>query len=329
MTRSRFVAQSLKYYWRSHLGLAFGAFLAAAVLSGSLLVGDSVRASLRRVAEARLGRVTAGVVGGDRWFTQALAEKAGAVPLVLANGAVSAGAGGVRVNAVQVLGVNDAFWKLSPSGQAVAIGKNEVVINQALARRLGAKVGDSLLVRLEQPSAISRDAPLSGSTNQEVNLRRTVARVVGSDDFGAFQLAASQRVPETVFLALEDLQGQVEMAGKVNALLSDTGAVAELGGRLEAEKGLADLALKLQRTAGDVKEWQVVTDRVFLDDVLAADLLKREGSHGVLTYLVNGITSAKAGTPYSMVAAVEEKVLRERLGGEVPPDGVIISQWLA
>ncbi len=64
MTVSRYILQSLRHYWRGHLGLCFGAFLAAAVLSGSLLVGDSVRASLRRVAAARLGQVAAGLEGG-------------------------------------------------------------------------------------------------------------------------------------------------------------------------------------------------------------------------------------------------------------------------
>lgn len=326
MTLFRFVGQSLRHYWKGHLGLCFGAFLAAVVLSGSLLVGDSVRGSLRKVAEARLGRVAAGVVGGDRWFTQGLAEAAGAAPAILADGAVSAGAGGVRVNAVQVLGVNEAFWKLSPSAAVIEIAKNEVVINDALARRLAAKEGDMIIVRLERPSAISRDAPLSGSTNEEVSLRRTVARVISADDFGAFQLAASQRVPESVFLNLQDLQGQVEMEGKVNALLTDTADTSAMQAVLEEKKGLADFALKLQRVTGDAKEWQVATDRVFLDEVLSADLQKRAGSYGVLTYLVNGITSATGGTPYSMVAAVEASVLKERFG---TAEGVVISQWLA
>jgi putative ABC transport system permease protein len=327
MTLFRFVGQSLRFYWRGHLGLGFGAFLAAAVLSGSLLVGDSVRGSLRKVAAARLGKVAVGVVGGDRWFTQGLAEGVGAAPVILADGAVSAGSGGVRVNAVQVLGVNEAFWKLSPAGAAGAMGKNEVVVNEALARRLKVGVGDSIIVRLERPSAISRDAPLSGSTNEEVSLRRTVARVVGAEDFGAFQLAASQRVPESVYLDLEDLQVQVEMEGRVNGLLSASADAGALQGALEAKKGLGDFALKLVRVSGDQKEWQVGTDRVFLDEVLAADLMKRLGSYGVLTYLVNGITSAKGGTPYSMVAAVDEGVLGSRFGGV--GDGVVISQWLA
>ncbi len=337
MTLSQFVFRSLRHYGKSHAGLAFGAFLAAAVLSGSLLVGDSVRASLRRAADARLGSVAAGVLGGDRWFTESLARKAAAngdgpsavAPLIVADGAVSAATGGVRVNAVQVLGVESGFWKLSPEGTAVEIARGEVAINESLAARLGAKAGDTILTRLEQPSAISRDAPLSGSTNQEVTLRRVVGRVLGAGDFGAFQLAASQRVPDSVYFNLEDLQLQLEMDGRVNALLADAVAAEGMRERLEEGKSLEDFALKLERVAGDVKEWQIGTDRVFLDQVLASDLLRREGAYGVLTYLVNGITSASGGTPYSMVAAVEEERLAARFGAAGGAQGAVISQWLA
>jgi len=329
MTVSRYVFQSLRHYWRGHLGLCFGAFLAAAVLSGSLLVGDSVRASLRRVAEARLGQVAAGWGGGDRWFTEELAAVVKAAPIILADGAVSAVTGGVRVNAVQVLGVNEAFWQLSPSGEALVLERGSMAINEALAKKTGAGVGDTLIVRLERPSAISRDAPLSGNTNEEVSLRRTVAAVLTAEQFGAFQLAASQTSPDTVYLGLEDLQVQVEMEGRVNALLTAEVGSEALQERLEAAKQLEDFALKLERVAGDEKEWQVATERVFLDEVLAADVLKRAGSYGVLTYLVNGITSAQGGTPYSMVSAVEETVLAQRLGAVGDEKGAVISQWLA
>ena len=66
MTLSAFFLHSARHYWRGHVGLLFGAFLASAILTGSLLVGDSVRASLRRVAAFRLGQVQSGVLGGDR-----------------------------------------------------------------------------------------------------------------------------------------------------------------------------------------------------------------------------------------------------------------------
>src|SRR4051812_18580899 len=98
MTTARLVIALFRHYWRSHLGLFFGVFLAAAVLSGSLLVGDSVRASLRRAAGERLGKVEAGMIGGDRWFTQALAQRTAASPLIMLRGSVSESTGKSRAN---------------------------------------------------------------------------------------------------------------------------------------------------------------------------------------------------------------------------------------
>ena len=116
-----YVLQSARYYWRGHLGLLFGTFLAATILTGSMLVGDSVRASLRRVAALRLGKIEGGVIGGERWFTENLARKTKTVPVIIATGSASAANGKVRVNGAQVLGVDEGFWKLSTSGESSRI----------------------------------------------------------------------------------------------------------------------------------------------------------------------------------------------------------------
>jgi putative ABC transport system permease protein len=317
MKLTDYVLQSARHYWRGHLGLLFGTFLAATILTGSMLVGDSVRASLQRVAALRLGKVEGGVLGGDRWFTESLARKTKAAPVIIATGSASAANSKVRVNGTQVLGVDQSFWKLSTSAKNVALDKSAVAINEPLARKLGVKVGDTILVRLERPSAISRDAPLSGSTNQDISLRRTVAAVVNAEDFGTFQLIASQVPPDSVFVNLADLQTQLEMDGRVNALLHPQ--FNTLRTHLEEHRTLEDFSLRLKRLDGPKKEWEISTSRVFLDRSVAEKLIDFKGAHGVLTYLVNGITSKQGGTPYSMVTAT----------GRGKDNEIIITQWLA
>ena len=49
--------RSLFYHARSHAGAILGSAVAAAVLIGALVVGDSVRESLKEMALARLGKV--------------------------------------------------------------------------------------------------------------------------------------------------------------------------------------------------------------------------------------------------------------------------------
>lgn len=317
MKLTDYVLQSARHYWRGHLGLLFGTFLAGTILTGSMLVGDSVRASLERVAAMRLGKVEGGVLGGDHWFTENLARKTHSAPVIIATGAASAAGGKVRVNGAQVLGVDAAFWKLSTSSKSIAFDKSSVAVNEPLARKLGVKVGDTILVRLERPSAISRDAPLSGSTNQDISLRRTVAAVVSAEDFGTFQLIASQVAPDSVFVNLADLQNQLEMDGRINALLHPE--FTSLRAHLEQNRTLEDFSLRLKRIEGAKKEWEISTSRVFMERSLAEKLIDFKGAYGVLTYLVNGITSKQGATPYSMVTAT----------GQGKDDEITITQWLA
>ena len=324
MSTLTFILSSARYYGRAHLGLLFGAFLASAILSGSLLVGDSVKASLRRVAELRLGKVHAGMIGGDRWVTETLARETKSVPAIIASGSVSVATGKARVNAAQVLGVDDGFWSLGPSGKTFPIKAGEVVINDTMAHRLGIAAGDTVIVRLEKPSAISRDAPMSGSTDQDVALRRKVASVVSAEDFGSFQLVASAVPQPTAFLALADLQRQVDMEGKCNAVLSSEFPV--LGSQVQQKATMEDYGLKVERVKSDKAEWQISTSRVFMDDSLSTKLLAHfTDSYGVLTYLVNGLSSATGKTPYSMITAAPSARFAD--AGTKP--SLVISSWLA
>src|ERR1700744_1804225 len=67
MSRLRFILESLRYHRRMNLAVALGGRAGAAVLTGALLVGDSVRGSLRHLALDRLGWVD-DVLVVDRFF---------------------------------------------------------------------------------------------------------------------------------------------------------------------------------------------------------------------------------------------------------------------
>jgi putative ABC transport system permease protein len=56
MRTASLVSRNLLYYWRTNLAVIAGVAAAVAVLAGALLVGDSVRASLRDLVLSRLGR---------------------------------------------------------------------------------------------------------------------------------------------------------------------------------------------------------------------------------------------------------------------------------
>src|SRR3954452_3614434 len=62
MNALRFILSSLWHYRRIHLAVAMGVAVATAVLTGALLVGDSVRGSLRDLTLQRLGYIDSALV---------------------------------------------------------------------------------------------------------------------------------------------------------------------------------------------------------------------------------------------------------------------------
>jgi len=143
------ILRGARFYWRTHLGVVLGSALATMVLTGSLLTGDAVQATLRRQAELRVGRADMALTGGDRFFRAALADAAGAeaAPVLMLRATVARADGGARVNTAQLLGVDERFWKLAPASES---GKDT------------GRVGVSPAV-----SGVPRETPRRGKTDNE------------------------------------------------------------------------------------------------------------------------------------------------------------------
>src|SRR6516225_463881 len=73
MTFGRLLLRNLLYHWRGNSAVFLGVVVGTAVLTGALLVGDSLRGSLRQLAARQLGRVDHLLVAG-RLVRQELAE---------------------------------------------------------------------------------------------------------------------------------------------------------------------------------------------------------------------------------------------------------------
>src|SRR3954453_5500441 len=69
---AQLLKNNFRYYWRTNFAVIAGVATAVAVLSGALVVGDSVRGSLRDLFLQRLGR-TNQVVTAPRFFREQLA----------------------------------------------------------------------------------------------------------------------------------------------------------------------------------------------------------------------------------------------------------------
>ncbi|MGB8166299.1 MAG: FtsX-like permease family protein, partial [Chthoniobacteraceae bacterium] len=317
------VLSGARFYWRTHLGVVLGAALAAMVLTGSLLVGDSVKATLRRQAELRVGKASVALVGGDRFFRSQLADDLGAdaAPALLLRGSVARVDGASRVNSAQVMGVDARFWKLAPT-PAADLAKDSIALNQRAAAQLGVKLGDTVILRVEKPGFFSKDAPLSGEENEVVAIRAPVARIIRDEEFGRFSLQASQVPPSTVFLPLGFLQQRLSFIGRANLLLRSS--TADFSAAVATHWIVQDAGLEIRNlpaTGGH----ELRSPRVFLEPQIVAAAPPGLQS---LTYLVNELRAGEKAVPYSMVTALDvakSGFLPQQLG-----DGeAVINQWLA
>ncbi|HWW03330.1 MAG TPA: ABC transporter permease [Candidatus Acidoferrum sp.] len=325
MTIGTLVCRSLRFYWRTHLGVLAGTCVTCAILTGSLVVGNSERYTLEQMAQARLGRTEVALMTQDRFFRAALAEdlqkdlKCTVAPVLTLRGSAALPDGRARANDVQVLGVDDRFWKLGAASDLLGHAANdEIVLNGRLARELGVKVDDTVILRVEQPSLISRDAPLSGRSDVSVALRGRVRAIAGDTDFGRFSLQANQVPPLSVFVPLAAFQEQVKHPGQVNLLLTSAGTNANTA--LSASWTLADAGLEL-RNLPVSRQIELRTARIFLDPAVASSALALSSNAiGVLTYFVNEFRLGDRTAPYSFVTAV---------GRASRDDEIRINSWLA
>jgi len=339
MTLRTLILRSLRFHLRSHLGVLLGSTIGSAVLIGALLVGDSVRGSLRDMALARLGKIDAAMATGDRLFRAELATNLNAAPVLALPGTANSADGTRRANRVHVLGVDASFWKQAAQAPAFTnVPPDSVVLNEALSQQLAVKPGDEVLLRVSKVSALSQDVALTTRDGQTVALRLKIHAVVGAEELGRFSLQANQVVPFNAFVPLELLQskcGANEQANLAVAFLRED-ALKQPGepplshldrhnGRIFGGWKLADAQLSL-RPLTNSPALELRTDRIFLDPpAVRAALAVDTNAQPILTYLATLLRAGTNATAYPMVTAAGAPLVP----ADLRDDEIVVNQWLA
>ena len=362
MNISRLIRNNLIYYRRKHLRLMAGVAISGAVITGALLVGDSVDYSLKAIVGQRLGTVSHVLKSGDRYFTTSLApgvEEELGLPvsaLLLQEGTAIGDGGQLRVNRVQVLGVDPDFDRVTGQTDLFsALSGDTVFISRNLAASLNKQPGDELLLRIEKASLVPRNAPFVSDDGVQVSLRAHIRDVLDPDRLGRFNLRVSQVAPFNVFLSGERLSEIMDFEGRANVLL--VGAENEGDGtpvsrnradvRSAVEKAFsaADAGLEIRVLDGG-RQLEVSSGRVFIDSQLEpvlADALGEGSGEGITTYFVNSLTHGDRSTPYSFVSTLapgktgygsSEDYRGDLPAGDLPTGDmalweVVINSWLA
>ena len=306
----KFSWNALKHFWQIHLTVALCTAVATGVLAGALIVGDSVRGSLRNITTERLGAIQH-VLLADHFFQQDLLKRQSKVPAILLNGTIVAPQTQARASKVNILGVTENFFTFWGADTAPNLNKidgqpfNAIVINEALQNELNVQIGDTLLVNMPQAADIHPEFLLGERDASKAiqSLRLIVTDVIPTQNAGRFGLRAHQSLPQNAYISLPVLQNALGQADRVNAVFtSEENAITadELALSLEA----LDLNIK-----GHDNHFDLQSQQYLLKPVLSETALAVANENGIptlptLTYLANTIAANDKVIPYSTIVAL-------------------------
>ena len=295
MTFWTLIRRSLRFHARAHAGVVLGAAIGSAALIGALVVGDSVRGSLRERALDRIGKTQYLLESRDRLFTDSTNTWTGAagesytfglhVPAI-----ASARQSAARANLVNLYGVQPGFWGFAEAETDIHIETNSVLLNQPFAAQLGVKAGDTILLRFRKPALFSSEEPLSPQSRNAVALQVRVQGILSTAEFGGFSPVAGITPTRNAFMRLDQLQQAAGLDGRVNFVLE---AGLRITGPKLFSKGLATL-----------REWTTklgLSSPNWLSPTGVRDVLPEEGSNILRGLLAGDWSVADAGLDFEIL----------------------------
>lgn len=325
MRNFNFIIKSLRYFSKQHLALFLAVLITTAVLTGALIVGDSVRLSLKKNVDQRLGKVGMVMDAGDRFVNNNLAIKIAndlqikTAALLSIRGMAIHSSEQKRHNNIQVLGVDSNFWSFSDTSFHMNYG--EVILGFALANELDLEIGDRVLLRFRKQSVIPLNAPFTSDEDPSLSLRLKVVGIANNGQLGGFSLKNEQAIAYNAFVNQDQLSDRLDLKGRCNLIVAEKADKINLDHAIAGNWKLSDASLVIEESKNS-EQWILGSERVFLENsiVKVCDSLQAKSTK-VLTYFVNELSNKKKQTPYSFVSGLPVKNLSR--------DECLINQWLA
>ncbi|NQU35385.1 MAG: FtsX-like permease family protein [Bacteroidetes bacterium] len=332
MNSIKFIIRSLSYYSKQHIAVFLATIISTAVLTGALIIGDSVRYSLKNLVNQRLGKIEYVLVTGDRFIGNQLSNRISddiAVPtasLLMLEGIAINTENQKRVNKVQLFGIDKNFWALS-NVSAPKLLKNEIIVSKSLAKKLSLDIGQELLLRIRNADIVPLDAPFTSDEEQTIALRMIVKEIAGDSMHGRFSLRNNQTPPYNIFIHKDFLGDKLDLEGLSNIIITSGNENIDkeiLDKSLQSNITLKDLGLTLTNIDDD--KFELKSTRIFIDHSFSESISNVNiPSDKILTYFVNSITTLNSETPYSFISAISE----DYLGQQISNSEIIINTWLA
>jgi len=293
MNTQRLTQRNISKYNSFYRLIAIAVIVAVAVITGSLAVGDSVRNTLVKRVDERLGKTETVIFSRYSYFDERIVGMLGvgagrALPLrgiLLMNGFVSVSGNLIPVT---VFGVDD-----------MNIEKGCAKINRALFDEINtaavvaglkpATTDGHIVLRLPAAGMVPSGSMFvtdtyTTSLRLELNAVGTGLRPVPTttEQGGNLNLKNEQTIPFNIFVNREELAEAMDVYGKINVILSDRIITKdEFASAWNYELSGLNVETKNGITT-------VTSDRIFIQDKVV-ETLYNSTSNRIFTYLANSI----------------------------------------
>ena len=308
MNIKRLIAKSISLYKPFYSLIAIAVTVAIAVITGSLVLGDSVRGTLIKRVDERLGKTETVIFSRYSYLNDSIvkfvdAEKQCTAALLL-NGFVSAQG---KLVPVTVWGRDD-----------LGIKRGQAKINLELYNEIKTSQTENIVLRLPSAGMIPLGSMFVTDT-YTTSLRLNLDSVISVEQGGNINLKNEQTIPFNIFVNREELAETMSVEGKINIILSDKIVSKD---NFAAAWNYACSGLNIE-TKNEITE--ITSDRIFIQNKIVETLCEHDSaSNRIYAYLANSIRKNVDAIPYSFITAADY------YDGEIlKPDEIILSDYAA
>jgi ABC-type antimicrobial peptide transport system permease subunit len=301
---TQLLLRDIRYYRRQMLTVVAAMALAVAAITGALLTGGSVKQSLFSLLDFRLGQARTGVLVPQGTIRQEILKSLEqTAPLLQLDAYLSAPNQTAKSSRVLLYGVDQRFFQLAPlPSPTTRIQPGQLLINQVAASLLELEIGDTVILRLQKPGAMSGDFMMASPEKELLSLRLQVAGVLPPEQFGDVSTENNQRQTPSCFAELDWLATQLGLPGRGNLFLSAQADPDRLRQLLIQNLTLEDLNCTLEPASEGGSILRSASG--FLPDAVIQAAQSLPATVPAFTWFVNAIEANGHSTPFSFVGGV-------------------------
>jgi ABC-type antimicrobial peptide transport system permease subunit len=331
----KLLLRTVAFHWRGNLAVVLGVAIGSAILTGALLVGDSLRGSLRSRVERQLAGIDA-VLMLPRPVRLELAEglPGTVAPVLLIPGTITVETNdpltAPYLNRVTILGIDSRFKPASSGSELINWNgsSRQVVLSSRVAQKLGVTAGERVRLGVERFTDLPRGSAFGKRSTSDVTTTDefTIAKILNPDDpLEDFNLTPNPAAPLNVLVPLQALTrlATEDNQPRMTALFATAASLEELNASLRARLRPEDYGLKMReierRGYLSIESTELILPPWLVDSVLSAAAELKLRAEPTVIYVADSIKAGPREIPYPVIAGLNAAAA-EPLGPFLPPD---------